>query len=148
MVIDDVVKRIAVVEDNPYDAELVKRVLERSFPSVNIIHFGDGISILRFADEFRANHPRRQCPFNAIFLDLKMPQLDGFEVLKRLRNNNQFQFTPVVVLTSSKEMNDIKQSYQLGANSYVVKPITPDSFKETIIELGKYWLSINQTEIY
>ncbi|QKG79948.1 response regulator [Tenuifilum thalassicum] len=144
----EILRRVAVVEDNPFDAELIKRNLERSIQPIHITYFPNGLSILKFADEFRVSHPRRNSPFQAVFLDLKMPQVDGFEVLKTLRNNQQFKYTPIVVLTSSNETDDIIRSYSLGANSFVVKPLEPHIFKETIKILGNYWIDINKIETY
>jgi CheY-like chemotaxis protein len=136
---------ILLVEDNLNDAELTLRALRKGKITNNIIHLKDGASALDFlfgkgAFEGRNINNRPK----VILLDLKMPKVDGMEVLKRLKMDERTMRIPVVVLTSSKESPDIEKAYALGANSYIVKPVEFDGFSKAIVELGFYWVLLNQ----
>ena len=130
---------ILLVEDNPRDAELTLRAFRKHnlANSVSVAH--DGVEALDILfDPDGAEQPR------VILLDLKLPKLDGLEVLRRLKSDDRTRSIPVVVVTSSNQDPDIKTAYELGANSYVVKPVDFESFMKTMSELGFYWLMVNQ----
>ena len=136
---------ILLVEDNPNDAELTIRALHKKHIANNIIHLRDGASALDFLygkGEFE-NRDIQNRP-KIILLDLKMPKVDGIEVLRRIKSSELTKRIPVVVLTSSKENPDIERAYALGANSYIVKPVELEGFTKAIAELGFYWLLLNE----
>jgi two-component system, response regulator len=136
---------ILLVEDNPEDLELALRALRKANLANDIEVARDGAEALDFifcegAHAARSfNHPPR-----LIMLDLKLPKVDGLEVLKRIKEDPRTRSIPVVVLTSSKEQSDIVASYDLGVNSYIAKPVNFDSFVGAVQQLGVYWLLINQ----
>ena len=133
---------ILLVEDNPRDAELTLRAFRKHnlANSVSVAH--DGVEALDILfDPDGAERPR------VILLDLKLPKLDGLEVLRRLKSDDRTRSIPVVVVTSSNQDPDIKTAYELGANSYVVKPVDFESFMKTMSELGFYWLMVNQVSV-
>ena len=136
---------ILLVEDNPADVELTLRALKKNNLTNMVKVVSDGAQALDylfstgdFAGEH--NHP----PPKVVFLDLKLPKVDGREVLRRMKADPRTQMIPVVVLTSSKEERDIAESYKLGVNSYVVKPLDFDKFVEAVSQLGLYWVLLNQ----
>ena len=133
---------ILLVEDNPRDAELTLRAFRKHnlANSVSVAH--DGVEALDILfDPDGAERPR------VILLDLKLPKLDGLEVLRRLKSDDRTRSIPIVVVTSSNQDPDIKTAYALGANSYVVKPVDFESFMKTMSELGFYWLMVNQVAV-
>jgi len=141
---DDKVE-ILLVEDNPHDAELTIRALKKANLANRLIHLHDGAEALDFlfakgayADRDIGNRPK------VILLDIKMPKVDGIEVLRQLKLDEASRTIPVVIMTSSKEEQDIITSYDLGVNSYVVKPVDFDGFAKAVSELGFYWLITNQ----
>jgi len=136
---------IVIVEDNPNDAELMVRSLEKNLLANSLIVLEDGEQALDFifcrgqyADRDLSGSPK------VIFLDLKLPKVNGLEVLKQVKSNEQTRKIPVIIITSSKEDPDIVTAYNLGANSYVVKPVNFNNFAEIIKQLGLYWLVINE----
>ncbi|MGZ3763796.1 MAG: response regulator [Mucilaginibacter sp.] len=136
---------ILLVEDNPHDAEMTIRALKRANLANRLIHVKDGAEALDFlfakgmyADRDVKNKPK------VILLDIKMPKIDGIEVLRQIKANEATKKIPVVIMTSSKEEQDIITSYDLGVNSFVVKPVDFESFAKAVSELGFYWLIINQ----
>jgi CheY-like chemotaxis protein len=132
------------VEDNPTDAELVLRVLRKSNLANNVVWVKDGEVALDFLFR-RGNYAARSSSMpRVVFLDLRLPKVDGLNVLQQMRDNDHTRTIPVVVLTSSKEESDIAASYQLGANSFVSKPVAFDEFNNTVAELGRYWLLLNR----
>ena len=137
---------ILLVEDNPVDVELTLRALHRNNLANQIQVVRDGEEALNFLF-CRGPYSDRnfKSPPRLILLDLKLPKVDGLEVLKAVKNDPRTRFIPVVVLTSSKEEKDIVESYQLGANSYIVKPVDFDKFIEAVNSLGLYWLLLNQS---
>ncbi len=137
---------ILLVEDNPYDAELTLRALDRIGLAQRVRVVSDGAAALDyfFAEGAHAARPVRDLP-QLVLLDLKLPKVDGHEVLRRLRSDARTRGLPVVVLTSSAVDHDVTRSYELGANSYVVKPVEFDSFAEAVSEIGRYWLELNAT---
>jgi two-component system response regulator len=136
---------ILLVEDNPNDAELTLRALKKKHLANRIVHLKDGAEALDFIfgkNAFEGRDIRSQPKL--ILLDLKMPKVDGIEVLRHLKSDENTKLIPVVVLTSSKEDPDIKTCYELGVNSYIVKPVGFEAFMQSVSELGFYWLLLNQ----
>jgi CheY-like chemotaxis protein len=136
---------ILIVEDTPQDLELALRALKKANLANHIQVARDGAEALEFvfctgphADRKIENGPK------VILLDLKLPKVDGLEVLKRIKGDPRTKAIPVVVLTSSKEQSDVVESYQLGANSYIVKPVNFEQFAQSVQNLGLYWLLLNQ----
>lgn len=139
---------ILLVEDNLNDAELTIRALSKNKIANKLIHLKDGASALDFLfgkGEFEGRNVNNKP--KVILLDLKMPKVDGLEVLKKIKSDELTKKIPVVVLTSSKENPDIETAYQLGANSYIVKPVEFDGFAKAVSELGLYWLLHNQPPV-
>lgn len=136
---------ILLVEDNASDAEMTIGALSQRNLADKLLHVKDGAEALDFlfAQEKYAARTIKRNP-KLILLDLKMPKLNGIEVLQRIRANEPTKQIPVVVLTSSKEDPDIQKCYDLGVNSYVVKPVEFDEFQKVICELGLYWMVANQ----
>lgn len=137
---------ILLVEDSVNDAELTIRSLRKNNVSNKIVHLKDGAAALQFLfgnGEF-VGRDINQKP-KVILLDLKMPKVNGLEVLERVKKDEHTKTIPVVVLTSSKEDPDILRCYQLGANSYIVKPVDFESFHKVVSELGLYWVLLNQS---
>lgn len=136
---------ILLVEDNPDDVELALHALKRNNFSNHIHVARDGVEALDFvfATGLYAGRDMTDVP-RVILLDLKLPKVDGLEVLRRIKADARTRMIPVVVLTSSREERDIVESYQLGVNSYIVKPVDFQQFTEAVRELGLYWLLLNQ----
>jgi two-component system, response regulator len=143
MTIKDV--EILLVEDNPNDVELTLRALRKHNLANSVQVVGDGSEAIDFVFARGAFESRKEVdPPSVVLLDLKLPKVDGLEVLRAIRSNEHTRFTPIVVLTSSREEQDIIESYKLGVNSYIVKPVSFDKFVEMVRELGFYWLLLNQ----
>jgi two-component system, response regulator len=136
---------ILLVEDNPSDVELTMRALKRH-NLANMVHVvKDGAEALDFIFATGAYVARDICNRpKVILLDLKLPKVDGLEVLGKIKSGERTKVTPVVVLTSSREEREIVESFKLGVNSYIVKPVDFDKFLQAISELGMYWLLLNQ----
>lgn len=136
---------ILMVEDNKTDVELTLRALKKRNLANNVFVAKDGAEALEFIFGTGAHTGREvnHIP-KVIFLDLKLPKVDGLEVLRRIKSDERTKLIPVVVLTSSKEESDLVESYKLGANSYISKPVDFDKFASTVAELGFYWLLVNQ----
>ena len=135
---------LLLVEDNPQDLELALRALTKA-KFANHIHVArDGVEALEFVfcEGPHAGRSIADVP-KVILLDLKLPKIDGLEVLKRIKTDPRTKAIPVVVLTSSKEQRDVVESYHLGVNSYIVKPVNFESFAEAVRNLGLYWLLLN-----
>ena len=137
---------ILLVEDNPSDEELTLRALKKSNIANNVVVVRDGAEALDFlfgsANEQAGKEPLTPA---VVILDLKLPKVDGLEVLRRLRADERTALLPVVILTSSDEQKDQLESYRLGANSYVRKPVNFDEFVNAVQQLGLYWLLLNET---
>jgi two-component system, response regulator len=136
---------VLLVEDNIHDAEMTIRSLKKVNLANNLVHVKDGEEALefifakgKFAGRDIVNGPK------VILLDIKMPKVDGIEVLRRIKSNEATRCIPVVIMTSSKEEQDIISSYELGVNSYVVKPVDFEGFAKAVSQLGMYWLITNQ----
>ena len=136
---------VLLVEDNVHDAEMTIRALRKVNLANNLVHVKDGEEALefifaqgKFADRQQSDLPK------VILLDIKMPKVDGIEVLRQLKSRESSKTIPVVIMTSSKEEQDIINSYQLGVNSYVVKPVDFEGFARAVSQLGMYWLLTNQ----
>jgi CheY-like chemotaxis protein len=136
---------ILLVEDDPADAELAMRALRKSKLANHITWLKDGADALDFIFR-RGDHAGRpdQNP-RLILLDLKLPKVDGIEVLKQIKGEERTRLIPVVMVTSSAEARDIERSYELGVNSYVVKPVDFQQFSETVAKAGFYWMLVNKT---
>ena len=143
--IDPNTVEILLVEDNPQDLELALRALRKAKLSNRIQVARDGAEALDyiFCEGPHAARQIEQGP-NVILLDLKLPKIDGLEVLKKIKGDPRTKTIPVVVLTSSKEQSDVVESYRLGVNSYIVKPVNFESFAEAVKSIGLYWLLLNQ----
>lgn len=136
---------ILIVEDNPDDAEMALRALKKNRLANRVLVVEDGEEALdfifargRFSQRSIENKPK------IVLLDLKLPKVSGLEVLKEIKSHPETKIIPVVVLTSSREENDIIDSYKLGVNSYIVKPVDFDKFVDAVHDLGLYWLLLNQ----
>jgi len=139
-------KIILLVEDNPDDIVLTRRALEKNNITNELVIANDGIEALDYL-QAKGKHEGRDIydlP-TVVLLDLKLPRMDGLETLKRIRSNEITKLLPVVVLTSSKEEQDILSSYGLGANSYMRKPVDFNKFVDAVQNLGLYWLLLNET---
>ncbi len=136
---------ILLVEDNPDDRDLTLRVLRRHLLANEVIAVADGAEALEylFATGAHVGRDPLQLP-RLVLLDLKLPKVSGLEVLARIRADERTQRLPVVILTSSGEEQDIAESYDLGANSYVRKPVVFGEFAESVRQLGLYWLLLNE----
>ncbi len=136
---------ILLVEDNPQDVELTLRALKRHNLANRVHVVKDGAEALDFlfATGSYAERDMNHTP-KVILLDLKLPKVDGLEVLKKVKSDDRTKDIPVVVLTSSKEERDRVESYRLGVNSYIVKPVDFDQFTNSVQELGLYWLLLNE----
>nr|WP_245249938.1 response regulator [Methanolobus bombayensis] len=134
-----------MVEDNQNDVELTLRALKKNKISNNVVVLGDGEQALDYLYG-RAEFEARNATSNPrlILLDLKLPKMDGLEVLKVIKSDPDKKMIPVVMLTSSKEESDVVKSYSLGVNSYIVKPVDFDNFVEAIRNIGFYWLLMNE----
>lgn len=139
---------ILLVEDNPTDAELAMRALKKAKLANNLLWVDDGAKALDFifgSGEYSGrqvqNGPK------VIMLDLRLPKVDGMEVLRRIKNDERTRTIPIVVLTSSKEDRDVAECYALGVNSYISKPVEFDEFAKVVSELGFYWLLVNRSPL-
>lgn len=135
---------IIIVEDNLHDAELTIRALRKNKLSNNLLHLKDGAEALDFIfGEGEYAHREIDVFPKVILLDIKMPKVDGIQVLTRLKKEEKTKLIPVVILTSSKEHPDIEICYKLGASSYIVKPVEFEGFMKAIADIGFYWLLFN-----
>lgn len=137
---------ILLIEDNPHEAELAIRSLKKNNLANTLKHIDDGAEALDFifangvyADREFSPNPK------LIILDLKLPKVDGLEILRQIKNDPKTQSIPVAILTSSQEEKDVIESYKLGVNSYIVKPVNFESFSKAVADLGLYWMILNQS---
>ena len=133
------VKPIMLVEDNPIDLDLTRRAFSRHklIGQIQVAH--DGEEALSFIPRWEAGEP---VPV-LILLDLKLPKIDGLEVLRRLKSHPKFRTIPVIILTTSTESRDIQEAYELGGNSYIVKPVDFDKFVDVASQIEIYWCALN-----
>jgi two-component system response regulator len=136
---------IILVEDNPHEAMLAIRSLKKHHLANNLIHLDDGEQAMNFIfseGEYSSNiNPPSP---KLILLDINLPKINGLDILRRVKADPRTQKIPIVLLTSSREESDIMESYKLGANSYIVKPVDFNSFSQAIQEMGMYWLVLNE----
>ncbi len=139
---------LILIEDNPFEAELTIRSLKKHNLANKLVHLDDGEEALEFlfskgkyADNIGKLNPK------VILLDLKLPKVSGLEILKALKADEHTKNIPVVVLTSSKEESDVFESYNLGVNSYIVKPVNFESFSKAVAEIGLYWMLMNEPPV-
>lgn len=136
---------ILLVEDNAQDAELGMRALKKRSLANRVTWVKDGAEALDYIFGAGGSNGRKLCHHpKVIFLDLKLPKVDGLTILRQLKGDAEARLIPVVVLTSSREEQDVIRSYELGVNSYIVKPMDFDKFSEAVSQLGLYWLRLNQ----
>ena len=136
---------ILIAEDNPNDAMLTIRSLKQHNLANRLVHLSDGQAAIDylFANGAYSERDPLDLP-KVVLLDLKLPKLNGLEVLSLIRGEPRTKFLPVVILTSSQEESDLIESYKLGANSYIVKPVDFENFSKAIYEVGLYWLLLNK----
>ena len=135
---------VLLVEDNPDDAEFTLRALRKANVALRVAHVEDGVAALELMFATGRWSDRPPLPPRVVLLDLKLPRVDGREVLRRIKSDARTRAVPVVVLTSSREPSDVQQCYALGANSYIVKPV---EYPELIAKLGdlvRYWMQLNE----
>ena len=139
------IRSILLVEDSPADAEMAIDALREAHLVNPIVHVEDGIDALDYLHA-RGKYAGRPDGLPAVLLlDIKMPRMDGLEVLRELRNDEQLKRLPVVVLTSSREETDLARSWDLGVNAYVVKPVDSEQFFHAVKTLGRFWAVLNET---
>lgn len=131
-------KAILVVEDSPQDFETTVRALRDAGVKNEVVHCVDGDDAIEFLEQTASSHGQYPC---LILLDLNLPGSSGHEVLLAIRQSTEFQYLPVVMLTTSSAAKDIDESYKLGANSYIQKPVNLTAFRESIAHLASYWFN-------
>jgi len=137
-------RMILIAEDNPHDAELTLAAISSHRVANEVVLVRDGSEVMDFLHARGAWASRRPGLPSVILLDLKMPKVDGLEVLRQVRNDPRLATIPVVMLTSSAEDRDIAESYRLGANAYVVKPVAFEEFMHAVGHLGQFWALLNE----
>jgi len=136
--------RILLVEDDPNDVELTLTALEEYHLANEVVVTRDGAEALDYLYRRGAHANRFNGSPAVLLLDLKLPKVDGLEVLQQIKGDEKLKLIPVVVLTSSREEQDVVESYRFGVNSYIVKPVNFDNFSEAVALAGHYWLLVNQ----
>ncbi len=136
-------RSILLVEDNPDDEALALRAFKKHNLANRVVVARDGAAALDYLFDCSSNHLSCQMPA-VVLLDLKLPKVDGLEVLERLRRDKRTNLLPIVVLSSSREECDLTESYRLGANSYIRKPVDFNRFVAVVEQLGEYWLKLNE----
>ena len=147
MGMDDFVE-ILLVEDNPNDVELTLRALKKNNLANKVLVVTDGAQALDFIFHTGAYAGRgMDNHLKIILLDLKLPKVNGIEVIRKIKSDEKAKVIPIIVLTSSEEEKDVTESYGLGVNSYIVKPVDFDKFAKTVADIGLYWLLINKPPV-
>ncbi len=135
---------ILLVEDNPHEAQLTIRALRKQNLSSRLLHLDDGLEALDFLfSKGKYENSNSSSTLKLILLDLKLPKIGGIEILRQIKSDVRTQLIPVVILTSSREEQDVYNCYAFGANSYIVKPVEFEQFSKTIGETGLYWMKLN-----
>jgi two-component system response regulator len=137
---------VLLVEDNPSDAEMTMRAFRKAQTNRRLFWVKDGVEALEFIrceGEYAARNPHD--PLKVVLLDLKMPRLNGLDVLRELKSDSATSKLPVVIMTSSNHDRDISECYRLGGNGYVTKPVQVEAFSEAVAQVGRYWLDVNQS---
>ena len=145
----DLPVEILLVEDNPDDEELTLRALRenRLANSIHVVRDGEeALEFLSCTGRYAALEPAKWS-LKVILLDLKLPKVSGIEVLRHIKSDKRLRRVPVVVMTSSREERDVVETYDLGVNSYIVKPVTFEQFSESVRQVGMYWLLLNQPPV-
>lgn len=135
---------VLLVEDNPHEAQLALRCFKQFNLGNRLLHIDDGIEALDFIfsrGKYEGAHASEK--LKVVFLDLKLPKIDGLEILRQIKGENCTKTIPVVILTSSSEESDIATAYHLGANSFMVKPVDFDTFTRVISDIARYWILTN-----
>ena len=138
------IRTILLVEDDPADAEMTMDALREARLANPIVHVEDGIEALDYLNRAGAYADRKDGNPTVVLLDIKMPRMDGIEVLRKIRSNEDPTHIPVVILSSSREERDLAASWDLGVNAYVVKPVDAEQFFEAVQALGQFWAVMNQ----
>jgi two-component system response regulator len=133
-------KTILLIEDDPGDIELTRRALGKNYPDIELVVLRDGVEAIEYF--FGEDYKNRKLP-HLILLDLKLTKVSGLELLEKLRSEPRTKLLPIVILSSSDEESDIEASYNLGANSYVCKPVNFVQLSEIVLQLGIFWLALN-----
>ena len=139
------IRTILLAEDSPHDAEMAIDALREAHLANPIVHVEDGVEALNYLLQRGKYADRAPGDPAVLLLDIKMPRMDGLEVLKQLRDHETLKRMPVVILSSSREESDLARSWDLGVNAYVVKPVDVDQFFEAVRTLGKFWAVLNET---
>lgn len=137
-------KKILLVDDNPNDVELTLEALSEENLGNRVIIANDGVEAMEYLLYQGKFHHREQETPAVILLDIKMPRMDGMEVLQQIKGNEELKIIPVVMLTSSREEPDLKKCYELGVNAYVVKPVNFKDFFDAVKQLGIFWALLNE----
>ena len=136
---------VLLVEDSTQDVELMSYALGTTGSSLKVLHLRDGVEALRFIFSKRSHREKKaQQALKVILLDLKLPKVDGLEVLRKIRADESTKMIPVVMFSCSRQLVDVEEAYQLGVNSYVVKPVEFDKYIKTVSAISSYWSSVNQ----
>lgn len=136
---------ILLIEDNQHDADLIIRTLKKNNVGNKVMHLPDGTDALDFLfAEGKYSKRKIEDKPKIIVLDLNLPKLSGIEVLRKIKNDERTKTIPVIVMTASSEAKDILESYQIGVNGYVVKPVAFEDFAKAVSDLGFYWLLVNK----
>ena len=141
------IRTILLAEDSPHDAEMAIDALREAHLANPIVHVEDGVDALDYLLRRGKFEGRPHGDPAVLLLDIKMPRMDGLEVLKQLREHESLQHIPVVILSSSREESDLAHSWDLGVNAYVVKPVDVDQFFDAVRTLGKFWAVLNETPV-
>ena len=141
------IRTILLVEDSPADAEMAIDALREANLANPIVHVEDGVEAMEYLLRQGRSAGRSDEEPAVLLLDIKMPRMDGLEVLQRIRAEEEFKRLPVVILSSSREENDLARSWDLGVNAYVVKPVDIDQFFQAVKTLGTFWAVINETPV-